>query len=198
MQASNEKESKLVSHFKSLTFKPKVIVLDLDGTLWPYFVDRHFSPPYKKHVRANGTTELEDSEGEIRRPYKDVPLIIKTLKEKCLDPNEGHLAIASIATEAIAKPAIEVFGWTKFITSHQIYYKSKNNHMSAIRDELGADKVGFQDFLFFDDDSSNIEPTTRLGVTMFLLDSRFGLDLESVLKGLTLFDEKKKSQSNVK
>jgi hypothetical protein len=51
----------------------------------------------------------------------------------------------------------------------------------------------FYNFLFFDDDSSNIEPTTSLGVTMVLLDSRFGLDLESVLKGLTLFDEKKKS-----
>lgn len=188
LEMQPEKESVLVNHWNSLTYKPKVIVFDLDGTLWPYYVDCDFSPPYTKRETSKGHIVLQDGLGE-KRPYEDVTWIIRALKEKCL-PSDGHLAIASIATEEMAKPAIELFGWTKFLSSSQIYYKSKSNHMKAIKGELGFQSFG--EVLFYDDEASNYEPTTSLGVTMHLLDNRFGLNLESLLKGLSLFDEKKK------
>jgi magnesium-dependent phosphatase 1 len=185
-----EKEQMLVAHWNSLAVKPSIIVFDLDYTLWPYFVDCGPEPPFVRRVDpGSGRVEVEDGLGDRRAPFEDVTLILRTLREKCL-PKGGHLAIASkSSTERLAREAIDIYGWTGYLSSFQIYYMPKSNHMRAIREELGFES--FEQVLFYDDERGNLGPTTGLGVTMHLLDGNVGLDLESAMKGLTLFSERR-------
>lgn len=184
------KEQKLIQHWASLTHKPNVIVFDLDYTLWPYYVDCGPMPPFVKKINeATGEVAVQDRDGDCRPAFEDVTLILRTLREKCL-PKHGHLAIASKSTtEDLARKAISIYGWEKYLSSFQIYHRPKNNHMSAIRDELGFES--FEEVLFFDDEQGNYKPTTGLGVTMLLVDDRTGLDLNAALKGLSMYDEKR-------
>ncbi|KAJ9150648.1 Magnesium dependent [Pleurostoma richardsiae] len=67
---------------------PKLIVFDLDYTLWPFWVDTHVTPPIKPVSRDN--TAAIDRTGETFAFYTDVPHILHTL------PLAGvRLAVAS-------------------------------------------------------------------------------------------------------
>ena len=70
----NTLEFELVEHWNSLEYKPSLIVIDLDHTLWPYNV-------MKKRIAI--AVELKDRLAFTYSHSKDVTLILKTLKEKC-------------------------------------------------------------------------------------------------------------------
>jgi magnesium-dependent phosphatase 1 len=55
---------------------PRLIVFDLDYTLWPFWVDTHVSPPLKSNATHSGAT---DKFGESFTFYTDVPRILYTL-----------------------------------------------------------------------------------------------------------------------
>lgn len=178
----------LVKHWKDLKCRPKVIVFDLDFTLWPYYIGNHVSPP----VRKNDHQEFIDDMGQRYRPYKDVTKILRTLKERCLG-NDGHIAIASRSTaKSIAMEVIEIFGWTEFISSFQIYHVSKEKHMQKIKEELQFES--FNEVLFFDDDERNVKPAVELGVLPFLVNQVNGLDMNAICDGLSYFNRRRKRQ----
>lgn len=190
MEASQEKiyDDDLINHWKSLENRPSVIVFDLDYTLWPYFIDQHVRPPIAKRIN-NSVIEITDKHGNGYKSYKDVTLILRTLKEKCLG-NDGHLAIASKSTTCkLAMEAIEFYGWKQYLSSFQIYYRTKSNHMNEIKKELKFES--FEEVLFFDDDHSNVGPTAKLGVLPYLVD-KDGLSKNAIMNGLTQFANKKK------
>ena len=178
----------LINHWNSLSNRPKVIVFDLDYTLWPYFIDQHVQPPIDRRIK-DSVVEITDKYGNGFKSYKDVNLILRTLKEKCLG-NDGHLAIASKSTTGkLAMQAIEFYGWKEYLSSFQIYYITKSKHMNEIKKELGFES--FEEVLFFDDDRSNVPPTRQLGVLPFLVDSD-GLTKQAMINGLTQFNDKQK------
>ncbi len=186
-------EEKLVNHWNSLEYVPSVIVFDLDYTLWPYFMDLHVKPPIKKR-ETNAGIEVVDKFGNGRKAFKDVTMIIKTLREKCLHKN-GHLAIASkSSTYAQAMKGIDIYGWSKYFSSFQIYSTSKTKHMAEIKKELKFEN--FSQVLFFDDCRQNIRSTASLGVTPILVSDRTGLDMETICKGLTEYDTRRKQTSS--
>ena len=85
---SNSNE--LIDFWKNNEYKkPSVIVFDLDFTLWPYFANRYYQIPFKIHKDS-----LNDSNNKKVTYFKDVPNILKTLKEECFKNGE-KLAIAS-------------------------------------------------------------------------------------------------------
>lgn len=55
---------------------PKLVVFDLDYTLWPFWVDTHVSPPLKA---VDGGDNVQDRYRESLGFYDDVPHILATV-----------------------------------------------------------------------------------------------------------------------
>ncbi len=175
----------LIKAWNNLKHRPKIVVFDLDYTLWPYYIDSHVTPPIKAHEN-----NFVDSYGDIYKPFKDVTRILRTLKEKCLGEG-GHLAIASRSTtKNLAMQAIEIYGWMPYLSSFQIYPKIKDVHMYAIKKELSAE---FIEMLFFDDEERNYKPTADIGVVPFLVNQADGLNLQAMCEGLNRYERKFKN-----
>ena len=69
--------------------KPKLIIFDLDFTLWPYFANHYYQTPFKLNKDS-----IIDSKNKRVTYFNDVPKILKTLKENCFK-NDEKLAVAS-------------------------------------------------------------------------------------------------------
>lgn len=137
--------------------KPKLLVFDLDYTLWPFWVDTHVTPPFKRKG-----SDVVDSHGQKIRYYKEVPNILKRLSE------EGYeLGIASRTSEIEgAKQLLNLFDWNKYFQYKEIYPGSKVTHFSKIQKASGVD---YKDMIFFDDEHRNIVDVGKLGVTCVLV-----------------------------
>jgi len=178
-------DKELVKVWKNLSRRPKIVVFDLDYTLWPYYIDSHVTPP----IKAQGNN-FSDSYGDLYKPFKDVTKILRTLKEKCLG-EDGYLAIASRSTtKDLAMQAIEIYGWMPYLSSFQIFSRVKDVHMYAIKKELGGE---FTDMLFFDDEERNYKPTADIGVVPILVNQVDGLNLEAMYNGLLRYERKYKN-----
>ena len=64
--------------------------------------------------------------------------------------------------------------------------------MREIQSELGFER--FVEVLFFDDEPRNYKPTADLGVCPFLVNQVDGLNMNSMIDGLTRFSKKSKKQ----
>ncbi|XP_076622345.1 magnesium-dependent phosphatase 1 isoform X2 [Colletes latitarsis] len=140
-----------------MTRQPKIIVFDLDYTLWPFWVDTHVTPPFKK--KGN---EVVDSYGHVIRYYKEVPDVLKWLSDE-----NYELGVASRTSEIDgAKQLLKLFNWDKYFKYKEIYPGSKVTHLSKIQKASGVD---YKDILFFDDEQRNIVDVSKLGVTSILV-----------------------------
>ncbi|KAK1543953.1 magnesium-dependent phosphatase-1 [Colletotrichum paranaense] len=170
---------------------PKLIVFDLDYTLWPFWVDTHVSGPLKANATHSAVT---DRHGESFAFYQDVPRILYTL------PLAGiKIAVASRTSAPdlardmlkllhVPPPSAEEGGSGKkektkraleyFDAPLEIYPSSKIKHFETIFKKTG---IPFTDMLFFDDESRNRE-TESLGVTMQLV--RDGVTWNEIEKGV--------------
>ncbi|KAG5998674.1 hypothetical protein E4U52_006470 [Claviceps spartinae] len=176
---------------------PKLIVFDLDYTLWPFWVDTHVSPPLKP---SPARTSATDKFGDDFALYADVPWILQLLPHATgcdsSPDNPIKLGVASrtsapsLARDLLkmlhlpplgesdkskSKPrrAIDVFDGPM-----EIYPGSKVRHFEAIHKKTG---VEFEDMLFFDDERRNAE-TEKLGLTMRLVPD--GLCWQEVERGV--------------
>ena len=184
-------DNELIKLWQSLVIRPKIIVFDLDLTLWPFWVDTHVSPPFRKvtNSSADGKSMILDSENRKMTFYKDVPIILNTLKNHCLKEN-GYMAIASRTNDSKgALELMELYGWKDYFNSFQMYSGTKIVHINKICEELNISNK--KEILFFDDKLYNIKDVKSLGVTGHLLDQRYGLTKDDCLKGLKMHENKK-------
>lgn len=185
-------DQNLIQLWKSMKKRPKIIVFDLDYTLWPYYVDCHATPPIKRTNQKTtfGAIKVIDSTGLQMNGFKDVNKILFTLKNHCLNESKSeYLAIASRSTTPdLAKETIEALGWTNYFSSFQIYPKTKTNHMKKILEELNM--TNYEDILFFDDEFQNIKHTSPLKLTAIEVDPSIGVDLKLLYHGLETFEKK--------
>lgn len=178
---NQQKKEKLIKYWNGIVNKPKCIVFDLDMTLWPFLIDNQIFFPFSK-VNCDGNMKILDGNKNDIEPYEDVSLILDTLKNDCFQ-NKEFLAIASRATAGSrAIKLIDLYEWTDYFDSIQIYSGNKQKHMKQIKKELNL--KSFDQILFFDDSKLNLEATKSLGVIGHKVTRHYGLNLEEILNGL--------------
>lgn len=180
----------LIKLWDKLTVKPVLIVFDLDLTLWPFWIDTHATPPFKKqsHEDEEDKHTILDTENRAMTHYADVPKILNTLRNYCLK-NNGYMAIASRTSEYDgAMQLLELFDWKKHFNSFQMYGRNKTRHIQTICDELKIENK--KEILFFDDDKRNFDDTMHFGLTGHLLDMKYGLTKDDCMKGLQAHEAK--------
>ena len=153
---------------------PKLIVFDLDFTLWDCggtWCDC-LSPPFKLGEF------LVDSQGRQIDLYPDVKAILEWCSKKQIPT-----ALASRterpdwARELLLRLAIAGrFDW------QEIYPSSKIRHFESISKESG---FAFEEMLFFDDEMRNIRELEAVGVACFCVQS--GMSAAVFDEGLKLF-----------
>lgn len=172
---------------------PKLIVFDLDYTLWPFWVDTHVTPPLKANVQHSAAT---DRYGEDYGFYDDVPSILYTLPKAGVKIGVASRTSAPNLARDLLKllhippvpPADDVPVRSKpekprralefFDAGMEIYPSSKIRHFEALHKRTA---IRYEDMLFFDDESRNRD-TESLGVTMWLV--RDGVTWSEVEKGV--------------
>ena len=147
---------------------PKLIVFDLDYTLWPFWVDTHVTPPLKA---SNTHDSAKDRFGESFGFYSDVPSILALLRERGIKvgaasrtcaPDLGRemLRLLHVAdAEGKKRKSIDYFDHL------EIYPGSKITHFVKLQKATG---LRYEDMLFFDDESRN-RNVESLGVHMHLV-----------------------------
>nr|CAB3263715.1 magnesium-dependent phosphatase 1-like [Phallusia mammillata] len=153
-----------------MEYKPKVIVFDLDYTLWPFYADAYMTLPLHKkdgivHDKNNCKFELYPQSFDILRKLH----------------SEGYkIGIASRTSEITgAKKLLELYDLKRYIHQKEIYPGSKKAHFAKLHKHL---KVPLHDMLFFDDEWRNIKELREEGVTCVMI--KDGINWDYVKRGL--------------
>ncbi|KAK4695515.1 magnesium-dependent phosphatase 1, partial [Lecanoromycetidae sp. Uapishka_2] len=159
---------------------PKMLVFDLDYTLWPFWVDTHVSPPLKA---KDGGSKSVDKWGESFTFYRDVPALLHTFKtqptpiligaaSRTSAPDLANTLLKQLIIKPANKRAIEYFDYM------QVFPGDKKQHFAKIQK---SSQVAYEDMLFFDDEVRN-RNVESLGVTMCLV--RDGVTKGEVDRGI--------------
>ncbi|XP_008478311.1 magnesium-dependent phosphatase 1-like isoform X2 [Diaphorina citri] len=131
---------------------PKMVVFDLDYTLWPLHV-HDLVAPFKKIGQ-----KVMDAKGTLIKYYRGVPEILRYLKEnKCL------VAAASRTSEILhAKQILNLINLNQYFSNKEIYPGPKTTHFESLKKATG---IEYKDMVFFDDEERNSHDVSPLGVT---------------------------------
>ena len=153
--------------------KPKLVVFDLDFTLWDAagtWCD-HLSPPFKI-----SSGRLFDSRGSELTLYPGTIDILEELKNEHFD-----LGIASRTGEPDwARELLDLLNVREYFRYEEIYPGSKVTHFKRLRNKSG---LNYEDMIFFDDEQRNITEVSELGVNCILVKN--GISPSLVLSCLT-------------
>ena len=188
---------------------PRLVVFDLDYTLWPFWVDTHVTPPIKA---LEGGLKVKDRYGEGFGFYADIAGVLDAVWLSLLDTHQ-HTDMAQMKQKGIqigaasrthapdlgremlkllkipsstssSQRAIDYFDYL------QIYPGSKTTHFERIHRESGLE---YEEMLFFDDESRN-KNVEVLGVVMHLV--RDGVSREEVDTGIHSWRKRNKKVPN--
>ena len=160
---------------------PKMIVFDLDYTLWPFWVDTHVTGPLKANADHSAA---KDRTGESFAFYREVPSILFSLQEKAISVGVASRTHApDLAREMLRLLHVPDHDGKKrksleFFDHFEIYPGSKIKHFNKLQKTTG---LRYEDMLFFDDEHRNKE-VESLGVTMYLVND--GVTKEEVSNGI--------------
>ncbi|KAL3475464.1 acid phosphatase-domain-containing protein [Aspergillus californicus] len=169
---------------------PKLIVFDLDYTLWPFWVDTHVTPPIKPR---DNNSRCTDKWNESFAFYPSVSSIIHSCKAVSIplalasrtqtpDLARDMLKALHIIPNFSDNPSASKTRSTKaldYFEYIQIFPATKTQHFSRIHQ---SSSIAYEDMLFFDDEARNRNVETELGVTFFLV--RDGMTKEVVDRGV--------------
>ncbi|ETI32508.1 magnesium-dependent phosphatase-1 [Phytophthora nicotianae CJ01A1] len=174
------------------THVPRLVVFDLDYTLWCPYIDVLSGGPFTK-TEDPGT--VLDRYGEELSLLPDVQKVLNILE---MDPQfEGtKVAIASrtgeieAAKECMRLIEVDIKGEVKTLSDIasfvEIYPTCKIAHFKKFLQQSG---VAYEDMLFFDDEYRNIQDVARLGVTCQYCQD--GVTWNSWLEGIQAYQQAK-------
>jgi magnesium-dependent phosphatase 1 len=156
---------------------PKMLVFDLDYTLWPFWIDTHVSPPIKAAVP--GGPDIRDARGRELAFYPEVPGILRAMQDKAIVIGAasrtsaptlarrllGLLQVPSSTSDVEAGEASGPTAAVSFFDHMEIYPGSKIAHFRQLQKKTG---LSYDEMLFFDDESRN-KNVEELGVIMYLV-----------------------------
>ena len=165
---------------------PKLIVFDLDYTLWPFWVDTHVSSPLKPNPKDASGLTVRDAYGSSYGFYKEVAGIVGACRDRGIKlglasrtcaPDLAHqmlslLRVPSASAMTSSPTALSLFDFI------EMYPGSKRTHFQRIQKESG---LPYEEMLFFDDESRN-RNVEDLGVVMQLVPN--GVTRGEVEKGV--------------
>ncbi|RKF65401.1 Magnesium-dependent phosphatase 1 [Golovinomyces cichoracearum] len=167
---------------------PKLIVFDLDYTLWPFWVGIHVVPP----LEATSKSDLvHDSSGQDFAFYCDVPAILTAIEDRGVKmaiasrtsaPGVANLMLNLLHiknSDGTDRKAITYFNYL------EIYPGNKIAHFKNLQKVTGID---YTDMLFFDDEDRNYN-VESLGVTMHLVEC--GLSIGEIDDGIKEWRERR-------
>ncbi|TGZ68186.1 hypothetical protein CRM22_004395 [Opisthorchis felineus] len=155
--------------FSNLTIKPKMIIFDLDCTLWPFDCDYYlghrfrlkflsFIIEYSFSSPTFSGSSVVDSNNDVVEVCADSESILQSIKKE----NGVLLACASrTPTPEIARQLVHLRGWHLLFDFMEIYPSSKVKHFNALAKNTG---VHFNEMIFFDDLDWNIQDAKQLGL----------------------------------
>jgi magnesium-dependent phosphatase-1 len=163
--------------------KPKMVVLDLDFTLWPTFFAEHTLPPYICLNEASPSTVLcIDRFTKKPRMLSLFPEVLSTI-QWCVD-NQLQIGICSRSSNhEFAELILKSLGLWDLFQYPQIYSGRKTIHFRNLR---ACTQYEYSDFLFFDDDCKNIAICGDIGVNACLVDKTTGFNGLTLLRGLNM------------
>ncbi|CCG84308.1 protein of unknown function [Taphrina deformans PYCC 5710] len=153
---------------------PKMIVFDLDYTLWDLWIDTHISSPLKVSSQSTGSrgnqkcNALVDRHGTDLEFYHDVPSILVDLQTASVQVGiASRTSAPDLARTALSLLTIDASPASSFFdkSAIEIYPGSKLRHFKAIHQRTG---VPYDEMVFFDDEKRNRE-VAQLGVTFVLV-----------------------------
>ncbi|KAF2812254.1 magnesium-dependent phosphatase-1 [Mytilinidion resinicola] len=182
---------------------PKMIVFDLDYTLWPFWVDTHVTPPLKAIVGKGAGTKVKDRYGEGYGFYGDVPEVLAAIRAKDIKigaASRTHapelaremlkllyvpssFSAATSASDPSSTPQMKALESFDYL---QIFPGNKITHFEALRKQSG---LKYEEMLFFDDEARNKNVET-LGVVMFLV--RDGVSTKEIDRGVESWRKRNK------
>ncbi|KAF5733366.1 putative Magnesium-dependent phosphatase [Tripterygium wilfordii] len=156
-------ESEALQIIGAFQVLPRLVVFDLDYTLWPFYCECR-------------------SKREMPSLYPHAKGILHALKDKGID-----VAVASRSPTAdIAKTFLGKLSLTSMFVVREIFssWTHKTEHFQKIHTRTG---VPFKSMLFFDDEDRNIRAVSKMGVTSILVGN--GVNLGALREGLTKFSQ---------
>lgn len=168
---------------------PKMIVFDLDYTLWPFWIDTHVTSPLKP--TPDGLT-VKDRYGDSYGFYNDTAGILSSIKQRDIilgaasrtcapDLARQALKMLKIPGAAPAAGGRHAYGLFDHL---EIYPGDKRTHFAKLQKKSG---IEYEEMLFFDDESRNKNVET-LGVVMQLVNS--GMSKKEIDRGIEAWRRK--------
>jgi magnesium-dependent phosphatase 1 len=139
---------------------PKLIVFDLDFTIWhPEMYELSGGSPFRKNAACGG---VFDSQGEQVHLFPHVKAIFEAFKGNPCFADTSIAVASSTSYPSWAGECMELFELDDDIPFRAIYPDNKQIHFAQLSGETDCD---YSDMLFFDNAFYNIRDVRPLGVT---------------------------------
>lgn len=149
----------------------------------------HTQPPYSSHS-GGGLAEriyCVDARSKSGRSVDLYPEVREVL-QWCIAHRITLTICSKSPSRSIAEGMLRAYGmWDWFVFPQVFHSRSKTYHFRNLSEATG---LQMKDFLFYDDDHSNVTVCGKLGVACQLVDREQGLSWRSFAQGLEVFRAK--------